>query len=166
MQVNQLIVLPDAGTLNYLREIFSGCPFDIDLSKAYVEVNSSLGEMQADDSRVYTAAAGSMNVWYDSSTQATSLLLPLQSPTLTDRCMEIRETAPSLFYGEYYMPFVVLQRNIPPMRRAYRSFINAVSDVLFANRLPLVFESEFLLPKNFEYVPYTDYYVSQLANNL
>lgn len=166
MQVNQLIVLPDTGTLNYLRELFSACPFDLDLSKAYVELNSSLGEMEADDSRVYVAEAGSMNIWYDSSTQSTSLILPLQSAELTTRCMSLRETAPSLFYGDYYMPFLVVQRGMPAMRRKYRTFINSVSDVLFANRMPLVFDSEFLLPQNFEYVPYTDYYVSQLANHM
>lgn len=166
MQVNQLIVLPDEGTLNYLRELFSSCPFDLDLGKCWVEVNSSLGEMVADDTRTYVAEAGSMNVWYDSSTQSTSLLLPLKSNELTARCMEVRENAPSLFYGEYYMPFLVIQRGMPAMRRKYRSFINSVSDVLYANRMPLVFDSEFLLPQNFEYVPYTDYYVSQLANQM
>jgi hypothetical protein len=166
MQVNQLIVLPDEGTLNYLRQLFATCPFDLDLDKAYVEVNSSLGEMEPQEHNVYVAEAGSMNVWYDSSTQSTSLLLPLKSKVLTDRCMEIRETAPSLFYGEYYMPFLVIQRGMPAMRRSYRTFINSVSDVLYANRIPLVFGSEFLLPSNFEYVPYTDYYVSQLANHM
>jgi len=164
MQVNQLIVLPDAGTLDYLRQMFSGCPFDLDLAKAYVEVNSSLGEMEPDDSNVYVASAGSMNIWYDSSTQSSSLLLPITSVALTDRCMELRDSAPSLFYGDYYMPFLVIKRHMPPMSRHYRSFINSISDVLYANRQPLVFDSEFLLPQSFEYVPDTDFYVSQIAN--
>jgi len=166
MQVNQLIVLPDEGTLNYLRQIFSACPFDLDLSKAYVEVNSSQGQMEADDRRTYVASGGSMNVWYDSSTQSSSLLLPLESKALTERCMELRQTAPSIFYGSHYIPFLVVKRKMPPMRRKYRDFINSVSDVLYANRMPLVFEAEFLLPQSFEYVPDTDFYVSQIATNL
>ena|ERR1700680_4759306 len=164
MLVNQLIVLPDEGTLNYLRQVFSGCPFDLELGKAYVEVNSSLGEMIPDDSKVYVAQAGSMNIWYDSSTQSSSLLLPLVSKELSTRCHELRESAPSLFYGEWYMPFLAIKRHMPPMSRNHRAFINSVSDVLAANRVPLIFEAEFLLPQSFEYVPDTDFYVSQIAN--
>src|SRR5271163_4427459 len=130
MQVNQLIVLPDTATLNYLREIFSGCPFDLDLSEAYCEVNSSQGEMVPDGSRAYVASAGSMNVWYDSSTQSTSLILPLISPPLMERCQELRRAAPSVFYGDHYIPFLAVKRHMPPMDRAYRGFINSVSDVL------------------------------------
>lgn len=166
MQVNQLIVLPDEGTLNYLRQIFSACPFDLDLTKAYVEINSSQQEMEPDDRRTYVAAAGSMNVWYDSSTQSASLLLPLESNPLTERCMEIRKTAPSVFYGDHYIPFMVIKRHMPPMRRKYRDFINSVSDVLYANRMPLVFDAEFLFPQSLEYIPDTDFYVSQIATQL
>src|SRR5271163_5001474 len=99
MYVNQLIVLPDDQTLNYLRQIFSACPFDIDFHKMSVEVNSATQEMEADTSRVYVAEAMSMNIWYDSATQSTSLLLPLRSPALEARCVELRASAPSEFYG-------------------------------------------------------------------
>jgi len=163
MLVNQLIVLPDEGTMNYLRQIFSACPFELDLSQSYVEVNSSLGDMEAESSNVYVAQAGSMNIWYDSSTQSSSLLLPLVSTELTKRCQEVRVDAPSLFYGDYYHPFLVLKRHMPPKAKHFRGFINSVSDVLFANRMPLVFDAEFVMAQNFEYVPDTDFYVSQMA---
>lgn len=166
MHVNQLIVLPDDETLNYLRQIFSGCPFDIDFHKMYVELNSSTQEMVADISRTYVAESMSMDVWYDSATQSTSLLLPLNSPTLVARCHELRASAPSEFYGAHYFPFLVLKRYMPPMYRQYRAFINSISDTLFANQTPLVFGSEFLLPQSFEYVPDVDFYKSQIATNM
>jgi hypothetical protein len=166
MYIHQLIVLPDDQTLNYLRQIFSACPFDLDFDQMHVEVNSSVQEMEADTSRVHVAESMSMNIWYDSASQSTSLLLPLNSPELLTRCAELRTTAPSEFYGAHYFPFLMIKRHMPPMARQYRAFINSVSDTLFAKRTPLVFDSEFVMSKSFDYVPDVDFYKSQIAVNL
>ncbi|BAG41452.1 hypothetical protein [Ralstonia phage phiRSL1] len=161
MLVNQLIVLPTQDTLAYLNRVFDGCSFDIDWSQSFVEVNSSVQPMEADPTRKYTAVAGTMNVYYDSATGDNSLLLPLVSDELVERCAELRVDAPSAFYGNAYFPFLVVKRNYAPRRAHRRYFITSIADVLYADRYPLTFDAELVLPRTFETVPDMDYYVTR-----
>jgi len=173
MIVNQMFVLPTEDTLYYLSQIFSGCPFDIDLSLMHVEVNSSVQEMTPDPLLLYKATAGTMEVFFDTATMETSLLLPLESRSLVERCAELRQTAPSAFYSnstmgeDYYFPFMVVKRNMPPRSRHYRSFINSLSNTLATTSdYPLLFEGEFIVTSDFSNVPDYDYYSSQVGNHL
>lgn len=171
MVVNQLLVLPTEETLYYLSKVFSACPFDLDLQKCYVEINSSVEEMVPDPHRLYKAECGTMNVFFDSATMESSLLLPLKSPSLVDRCVEVRADAPSAFYGsdetaeQYYFPYMVVKRSMSPLVRHYRSFVNSISNVLATTpEYPLLFEGEFVVSTDFDNIPDYDYYASQLAN--
>jgi hypothetical protein len=166
MLVHQLVVLPTPETLDYLGKVFSACPFNLDLSQAYVEINSSQTSMVPDTARIYTARAGNLQVFYDASTQQTSLLLPLHSPALESRVSELRESAPSAFYGEHYFPNLVLVRGMPPLARTYRSFIASVATTLASDpNQVLTFDAELVMSKDFHTIPDADYYESQLANN-
>lgn len=165
MLVHQLLVLPMPETIEYLSKVMSACPFSLDLTKAFVELNSSKTPMVPDTNRVYTARAGTMQVFYDGATQQSSLLLPLQSPALLARTTDLRRDAPSAFYGDHYFPHLVLARGMPPMARAYRSFIASVSTTLATDPdQVLMFDAELVVSNDFHSVPDADFYESQVAN--
>lgn len=162
MIVHQLIVLPTPDTLEYLSQVFSGSPIDLDLQSMHVEVNSSVHEMEADPTRIYKANAGTLKQYYDISTGETSLLLPLDSYQLMDRCRELRLDAPSTFYGHYYFPFLIIKRNMPPLKPHRRGLVNiSWADTLAANHYPLMFDAEIVVTKEYNEAPDMDYYTTR-----
>ena len=166
MLVNQLLVIPTPETIEYLSKVFSACPFPLNLRDAFVEVNSSQTPMVPDTDRIYKATAGTMRVFYDQSTEQSSLLLPLVSEPLFDRCEELRQEAPSAFYGEYYFPHLVLVRGMPPLARSYRGFISSVATTLATDpNQCLLFDAELVVSRDFHAAPDMDYYTAQIANN-
>lgn len=165
MNVNQLFVLPAQETLDFFSAQFSGCPFDLDLSKMYLEVNSSLFDMEPLPEEVYIADMGAMDIYFDQSTMSSSLLLPVYSKSLTDRCAELRENAPTTFYGEDYFPFLVVKQNVNTLSRSTRRFIRSLSDTMVnLTDHRLLFEGEFVLQNDYATVPWLDYYNQQRAN--
>lgn len=165
MLVHQLFALPTDDTVQYLRNIFDACPFEIDFDGLCVELNSSAQEMEPSQEFIYTAKGGTLNLFYDSNTQQSSLLLPLVSESLALRAFELREEAPSAFYGDMYFPYLVIKRGMVNPRRHIRAFINSLSDTLAAdNAQPLEFEYEVKVERDLQYVPDADYYQSRMAD--
>ena len=163
MIVNELAVLPDQGTIDYLSTILSGAPMEIDLQNMYVVVAQSVAEIKPDPNTVFLAKAGSLDVWYDSAAGESSLILPLWSPALDARASEVRDEAKPAFYGGLYVPHLIVIPQMPPLSRHYRRFVRSLSDTLFANRVPLVFEREFVTIKEYRSVPLADFYASFAA---
>lgn len=166
MIVYQLVALPTEDTLQYLSQVFDACPVDLNLKGFHVEINSSVEPMEADPSRLYKATAGMMDRFYDSVTGDTSLILPLRSMDLQERCAEVRVNAPSAFYGSMYFPFMVIKDNLPTMKRHRRGLMQSYADILVANHRPLLFEAELVIEKEYESVPYFDYYMTQAAGRI
>lgn len=170
MLVNRLLVFPTQNTLDYFSRILSGCPFDLDLNQMYVEVNSSVNEMIPDSNIIYEASAGTLNTYYDTATNESSLILPLISPSLTERCKQVRSYAPTAFYydkennKEYYFPFLVVKEIAPPKSISYRGFLASISTTLAGNHYPLLFSNEYIVTSEFDQIPHQDYYNSMLAN--
>jgi hypothetical protein len=166
MLVHQLLVLPSTDTLAYLSKVFSGCPFDLDLTKCHVEVNSARTPMEAEPDRLYRAHAGTMKEYYDTATQSSTLLLPLDCQPLVDRVMELRmQGHTSCFYGDHYFPHMVVKVHMPPRYRALRAFVNSVSTTLATTEdMPLLFEGEFCVAREFSAIPQADYYATMVAD--
>jgi hypothetical protein len=165
MVLNELLALPAPETLLYLTQVFSGCPFDIDLKKAYVSLNISEHEMTPQPQNVYRTHAGNLGVWFDQSTGYSSLILTLVSPALNDRVNEVREQAPNFFYGTHYFPHVVMVADFPPVTRRYGGFVNSISESLAMSQTPLFFDAELVRTQEFHAVPQADFYASQIANH-
>lgn len=165
MLVNEMLCLPTPDTLTQLSFVFSACPFDIDLHKAYVTMNISTHEMKTDDNALYKAQAGNLGVFYDTATQRSSLLLPIVSPALNDRVAQIRQKAPNVFYGEHYFPHLMLVEDFPPISRRYSGFLASVGNSLATLMAPLFFDAELVMSKEYHAVPQADYYASMLANH-
>lgn len=161
MLVHQLVVIPTPETREYLSQVFDASPIDLDLNSMYVEINTSAEPMTAEPERLYTAYAQTLDRFYDSSTGETSLLLPLVSEPLLERCREVRQTAPSAFYGANYFPYMVVKRHMPTMKRHRRGLVMSWSEILYSHQQPLFFDAEIVIPKEYDYAPDMDYYVTQ-----
>jgi hypothetical protein len=164
MLINELLVIPTQETLRMMSAIFSACPFDLFLDRAYVVLNMSEEHMEPEPDLLYSAQAGTLNLWYDTATQMTSLILPLVSPSLNERVVAVREKAPSAFYGEHYFPHMVLAEDFPPVARRYAGFLASVGNSLAALTEPLFFDAELVIQKDYRAVPQADFYASMLAN--
>jgi hypothetical protein len=166
MVLNELLALPTPETLLHISQIFSACPFDIDLKKAYVSLNISEFDMIPLPDNVYKAQAGGLNVFYDQSTGYSSLILSIVSPAINDRVAEVRKTAKNFFYGDHYFPFVELVADFPPITRRYSGFISSVGNSLATMPVPLFFDAELVRTHEYHAVPHADYYASQIANHV
>lgn len=164
MVLNEVLVIPTPETLRRLSTIMSACPFEINLRETYVSLNISEDSMTPDSSRIYEARAGNLGIWYDQSTGYSSLIMPLVSPTMAERVMELREEAPNFFYGDRWVAFMVLVRDMPPVNRRKSGFINSVSNSLAWEPMPMTFTMEFVRPIEVTAPPYADYYAANQAN--
>lgn len=166
MVLNELLALPAPETMLYLSQVFSGCPFDIDLKKAFLSLNISEQKMTPEPQNIYRAQAGNLGVWFDQSSGYSSLILTLVSPALQDRVTQLREQAPNFFYGEHYFPHVVMVADFPPITRRYSGFISSISESLAMSPTPLFFDAELVRTQEFHAVPQADFYASQIANHV
>lgn len=168
MIITELLVLPDEETIKYLSMVMSGCPFDLDLQKMHVVLNhveaDAEPQMKAESENVYVAKAGTLDIWYDTGTQSASLILPLNSPAMMGRVREVRDRCGSAFYGEHFVPHMIMKEHMPALSRHYRRFIRSISTTLATSETPLVYEAELLRTTEYQAVPQADFYASYLAN--
>lgn len=165
MLFNELICLPTDETMAHLSRVFSACPFDLNLRTLYVVLAQSERPLKADPSRVYEAKAGTMNVWYDTAVQLSSLILPLESGSMNERATEARGGEPSTFYGDHYFPHMIVVQDMPPLARHYSTFIASISHVLATSEYPLFFDAELVVQRDYHAIPQADYYAAMLANH-
>jgi hypothetical protein len=107
-----------------------------------------------------------MKEYFDSASQSSWLLLPLDCPALIKRAQDLRlEGAPSAFYGDHYFPFMVVKPHMPPRYQSLRTFVNSVSNTLaMTEDHPLLFEGEFVVASEFHAVPHADYYATMAVD--
>lgn len=163
MLVNRVVVFPDADTTQYFKEIFKNCPFSIDkdLDNLYVTLNETKEPVELDPARVYQATAGSLGYWYDLNTNSSSLILPLDSPSILTRMAELRVKNGSLFHPQP-LAFMTIKFYMPPLNIRYRTFVSSVSEMLNTVRQPLIFTGETQAVFDYENVPDALYYEAQL----
>jgi hypothetical protein len=164
MVFNELLVLPTPETIRMLSTIMSASPLEIRLDQAYVSLNISEDSMTPKTGNVYTAQAGNLGVWFDQSSGLSSLIMPLQSPQMAERVLELREEAPNAFYGGRWIGFMVLIRDCPPMNRRKSGFVNSISNTLAWGDSALTFDAEMVRPIEVHAPPFQDFYSSNVAN--
>lgn len=165
MLVNRLYVVPTDETLSYLSAVMSGAPLDIDISEFKVEITSTKGELEIDPSRVYSAQAINVNVFYDSYLQQSNLIATLVSSDLQNRAKELnREGVVRAFY-DWYVPYMAIKRGVPPMSRHFRTWKVSLANALCQNERPLNFTGEHV--ETVDLLAYPDFdYVQAMAADL
>lgn len=162
---NRLSARPTDETLEYLSNVMSGAPIDIDLSSFTVEIMTTKDKIVACPGNVYNAYATALKPWYDAYVERSSLLLSLSSEDLAMRCLELHRQGVERAFYDGYFPFMTVREGMPPLSRHFRTFILSTANTLCKNERPLQFGEEFveqvdiIRPLNYEY------YQAQLAGD-
>jgi hypothetical protein len=162
MIFNQLNVKPTDDTLEYLSNVMSGSPLDLDIASYSVEVITTQDELVAKPDNVYQARCLNLRVWYDAYLQRSSLILSLASPDLVERCMELhKEDVVRAFYNHYY-PYLTIRANMPALSRNFRTFVHTTANILCGNERMLEFTGEYIEQVNLHSPPNYEYQMAQL----
>jgi hypothetical protein len=158
MLIYQLVVIPLPETRDYLSSVFSGCPFDLDLSAMRVEITSSAAKPTADITRTYEARVTDLNIYYDSQLGMSGLIMSLHSPNLRARFTELQAETPHQWHDKYY-PHATLKEPFPPLRKTYKNFVNSVGSGLVHEYSPsLWFGVETVMTRDLAGPEDIDYY--------
>ena len=165
MLVNRLYVVPTEETLGYLSAVMAGAPIDLDLTDFKVEITSTEDALEIDPSRTYTAQAINVNVFYDSYLQQSSLIATLVSSDLQDRAKELNQEGVVRAFYDWYIPYLVVRRSVPPLSRHFRTWRVSLANALCQNERPLHFTGEHVVQE--ELVAYPDFdYIQAMAAEL
>lgn len=148
----QLSVIPTYETLNYLKQVFKECPFDLDFDSMRVELNLTanpdiVNAVNLDN--VYTAIPVNPNrntvnlgicKVYEPALEMTNLYLPLTCPELYTRANALRFKFKPIFHP---IPFLYLC-----LKRGYHScihynvYVNGISEFFVRYQDSMTFHLE------------------------
>lgn len=165
MIYNQLTVRPTDTTLSYLASIMSGSPLDLDMMAMEVQIITTEDQVVADPDREYVAQAVNVEVFYDSYTQSSNLIATLVSPDLQQRCIELNQEGIARSFYDWYVPFLVIKKQMPALSRHYRTFKVSLANAMCGNERPLVFTGEYVQQVDLMAPPYADY-IATMAQEL
>ena len=165
MICNRLYVKPTAATLSYLSSVMAGAPLDIDLSELKVEIIATQDALEIDPTREYSAQSINVNVFYDSYLQQSSLICTLVSEDLQERAKELNREGVVRDFYDWYVPYLVFKRDMPPLSRNYRTFRVSLANALCQNERPLHFTGEYVVQEDVR--AYPDYeFIQAMAADL
>jgi hypothetical protein len=165
MKYNRLFVKPTQVTLDYLSALLSGSPIDLDLTEFKVEIITTQDALEIDPTRVYTGRAINVNVFYDTHLQRSNLICTLVSEDLQARAKELADEGVERALYDWYVPYLVIKRGMPPLSKHYRSWKVGLANALCQNERPLSFTSEYVEVEDLTGYPDYDYIVA-MSNEL
>ena len=152
--MNKLLALPTKDTLDILKTVFASAPFPINWEALCLQIGTSTEPIQPKAQSYYRALTGAMNVWYESTTGKSHLLLPLiPSPELVARNEEVGDA-----WGRKFIPYVNVVED-PIMRRERKAFINSVASRFVDFPLMLAFHNEVVLYDEADVPDQMDFYM-------
>lgn len=163
MLVNRLYVVPTDETLSYLSAVMAGAPLDLDLTELMVEITSTEDALEIDPSRVYSAQAININVFYDTYLQRSSLIATLVSRDLQERAKELNSEGVVRAFYDWYVPYMAIKRGTPPLSRHFRTWKVSLANALCQNERPLYFTGEHVVQEDLMAYPDFDYVQAMAA---
>lgn len=163
MNYNRLFVVPTDETLDYFSKLLSGNPVGVDLQSLRVELMLTQDELLIEPARVYEAQAINVNVFYDSQLGQSSVIATLQSADMQERVKELHQEGAVREFYDWYIPYCVIKRNMPPLSKHFRTWRVQIANALCANERPLFFTGEYVEQQTLEYPPDFDYIQAMAA---
>jgi len=153
--MKHLFVLPVPETIEHLKAVFMGAPFDIDWDHLGVEIGSTNGQLTPKaPTRVYHAAPGSLDIWYDTAEGCSFLLLPLfPSAKMAQR----HDFVGDAWGRDQFRPVLSFGR-LQSNRRNHKAFINSVATGLVDTSPVLGFHMETVVEDDAQVPQYSDFY--------
>lgn len=163
MRVNRLYVSPTEATAAYLSAVMAGAPVDVDQQSFKVGIISTEDALEIDPSRVYNAQAINVNVFYDSYLQQSNLIATFVSSDLQDRSKELAAEGVSRAFYDWYIPYMVIIRGVPPMSRHFRTWKVSLANALCQSERELTFTGEHVVQEEVLALPEFDYVQAMAA---
>lgn len=155
--VHTLWILPTDETLTYLQSLFQSTPLTVNWDSLGVEIASSRSPIKTGpESRSFNAFPGSMDIWYDTATTRSYLLLPLiPSPKMARRHEEVGNV-----WGRNQFRPVMSLGELQTNRRNHKSIINSISTALIDTAPVLQFHCEMVIEDDsaLQVAPFSDFY--------
>lgn len=138
--LNKLIVFPTKETLDSLKTVFTSAPFLVHWDRICLILASSRDPIKVNPKGYYKALTGSMNIWYETLSGKSNLLLPIiPSPEMVDRHNEVGDA-----WSRNFVPYVNVLED-PIIRRERKAFINSVASSLVDMPMVLAFHNEIVV---------------------
>ncbi len=148
MGIEKLFVLPTQETRDIIYSRFRDLPATIHYDALGVEIGSratgagTQAIKSLDEEVEYRALPGGMNVWYDSLSNKSWIILPLiPSPEMTDRRMQVGD-----YWGRLFVPYLALSSEFNNIRIKPR--LNSLATGFIETRPVLTFNCETVLIEN------------------
>lgn len=139
--LNKVFLLPTNASLDALRDVMATCPILINWDSLGVEIGTTNADLVANPDVEYRALTSELNVWYETATGQSSLLLTLlPSPEMADRHNQIGD----VWGRQDFFPFMKLYDD-PVLQRNRRAFFNSVSSRFYDYPLMLTFHAEMVV---------------------
>lgn len=137
------IVLPTPETLDYLQQVFSTCPVEINWDALHVTLGPENTNLFP--SSVYAFYPGSLDFWYNDTNGGSALVLPLyESPKVISRAIQLGRVDSRPFH-------LSLKEEVSTSRR-HHVFFNSLADSLVAECRPLKFHNEMVAARKHSYI--------------
>jgi hypothetical protein len=150
--MNKIFLLPTSETLDMLQVVFGASPILINWDALGMELGTSVDPVDLKDGE-YRALTGPMNIWYDSATSRSHLLLTLiPSEEMVARHDEIGDA-----WGRKFVPYLNMCED-PLMRRDRKAFLNSISTRFVDFPLMLTFHNETLVVDDSTEPAHADFY--------
>jgi len=141
----------------------AGSPLDIDLTSFKVEVIATEDALEIDPVRVYEGQTINVNVFYDTYLQRSSMIATLVSADLQERAKELNQEGVVRSFYDWYVPYMVIKRGMPPLSRHFRTWRVSIANALCQNERPLSFTGEHVVQEELAAYPDFDYIQAMAA---
>jgi hypothetical protein len=150
-------VFPTQGTLDFLQQVLSSCPFDLSPSTGWhiplLVSATSLDASLLNPSAVYSADPVSAETWYDDFTGRSDLVIVFNSTDIKGRHTDLCKQANVTSEQEVFVPAMPIVYGFPSLSAPYKTFINSLNMTLIGDQRYFDFTGEVLLDSN-GYSPY------------
>lgn len=157
MLCSYVYCVPTATSLQQLKNVFDGAPFDIPWDQLQLEIFISDEHLNPDiampySGQIYSANILKMDLWMNMLLGGSSLIMALDSPQLVERNLQYSKFFNSAFTTSYY-PHLTILNSAPQLKRSITGFLSNAATSLIENSIPLEFTSESIVHVDFKLPP-------------
>lgn len=140
-----------------LMDLFQGVPVRCNLDVP-VTMMISTDSIPVDYSVKYAARLMPMHFQFDPDDGRKQLILPVLSEELMLRHEKLIQDGVRPAFSPYYFPHLLLNADLPPVRKNYKSILNSLSSAFVEYQHEIVLSEETVVTEEFDGSPVRAYY--------
>lgn len=147
-----------------LIDLFQGCPVEID-TNAPLRIMISPDTIPVQHDKLFSARLCPLRFVYDTTTGINSLVLPLYSEGLVNYYNELMVSGVRPAFSDMYLPHLVLNHMLPPIRHRSKSILNSLSDAFVNFHHEVWFSGETMVTEDYEFDPSASFYTQAMESD-